>query len=71
MGFLLLFDVTNEDSFLHVRSWLEQLRTHASTETPDVVLCGNKADLATRRKVSESRARDFAKQHGWVPEENA
>ncbi|XP_055337460.1 ras-related protein Rab-27A-like [Paramacrobiotus metropolitanus] len=64
MGFLLMFDVTSEDSFLHVRSWLEQLRTHAATETPDIVLCGNQADLDSRRKVSEARAGEFAKQHG-------
>ncbi|OQV14295.1 Ras-related protein Rab-27A [Hypsibius exemplaris] len=64
MGFLLLFDVSNEDSFTHVRSWMEQLRTHAATETPDIVLCGNKADLESRRKVSEARAREFAKLHG-------
>jgi len=26
MGFLLLFDLTNEQSFLEIRNWLEQLR---------------------------------------------
>lgn len=26
MGFLLIFDLTNESSFLEVRNWLEQLR---------------------------------------------
>jgi hypothetical protein len=26
MGFLLLFDLTNEQSFLSIRSWLEQLK---------------------------------------------
>lgn len=26
MGFLLLFDLTNEQSFLEVRNWLDQLR---------------------------------------------
>ncbi|KAG7169376.1 Ras-related protein Rab-27A-like 2 [Homarus americanus] len=26
MGFLLLFDLTNEQSFLDIRSWLEQLK---------------------------------------------
>lgn len=26
MGFLLLFDLTNEQSFLNIRSWLEQLK---------------------------------------------
>jgi Ras family. len=26
MGFLLLFDLTNEQSFLEIRNWLDQLR---------------------------------------------
>jgi hypothetical protein len=26
MGFLLLFDLTNEQSFLEIRNWVEQLR---------------------------------------------
>lgn len=28
MGFLLIFDLTNELSFLEVRNWLEQLRVY-------------------------------------------
>lgn len=31
MGFLLLFDVTNEQSFLSIRSWLEQLKVFGFT----------------------------------------
>ncbi|KAL1505952.1 hypothetical protein ABEB36_005395 [Hypothenemus hampei] len=60
MGFLLLFDLTNERSFLEIRNWIEQLRVHAYCDTPDIVLCGNKADLEERRVVSEWRAREFA-----------
>ncbi|XP_064470599.1 ras-related protein Rab-27A-like isoform X2 [Ornithodoros turicata] len=64
MGFLLLFDLTNEQSFLSIRSWLEQLRTHAYCESPDVVLCGNKADIEDARAVSEERCRSEAAKHG-------
>ncbi|KAM7349917.1 RAS oncogene family member Rab27 isoform 2-T5 [Cochliomyia hominivorax] len=39
MGFLLIFDLTNEKSFLEITNWLEQLRIHAYSEDPDVVLC--------------------------------
>ncbi|CAG9864257.1 unnamed protein product [Phyllotreta striolata] len=60
MGFLLLFDLTNEQSFLEIRNWIEQLRLHAYCEVPDIVLCGNKADLEERRIISEWRAREFA-----------
>lgn len=42
MGFILVFDVTNEKSFRHVRNWAVQLKAHAYCDTPDVVLCGNK-----------------------------
>ncbi|KAH0554946.1 ras-related protein Rab-27A [Cotesia glomerata] len=64
MGFLLLFDLTNEQSFLEVRNWLEQLKTHAYCEEPDIILCGNKVDLEDRRVISEEKARELAKKHG-------
>lgn len=64
MGFILLFDLTNEQSFVNIRNWLTQLQTHAYCENPDIILCGNKADLEDQRKVSEERARDVAEKHG-------
>ncbi|XP_046385757.1 ras-related protein Rab-27A-like [Ischnura elegans] len=66
MGFLLLFDLTNEQSFLEIRNWLDQLRTHAYCDDPDVVLCGNKADLEDRRVISEERAKDIARKYGLL-----
>ncbi|RZF46712.1 hypothetical protein LSTR_LSTR002575 [Laodelphax striatellus] len=66
MGFLLLFDVTNEQSFLEVRNWLDQLRTHAYCDDPDVILCGNKADMEDRRVISESRAKEMAAKYGLI-----
>lgn len=65
MGFLLLFDLTNEQSFLNIRNWLTQLQTHAYCENPDIVLCGNKADLEDARAVSDERAREMAEKYGW------
>ncbi|XP_053986785.1 ras-related protein Rab-27A [Hylaeus anthracinus] len=66
MGFLLIFDLCNEQSFLEVRNWLEQLRTHAYCEDPDIILCGNKSDLEDKRVVSEDKARELAEKHGLV-----
>lgn len=63
MGFLLIFDLTNEQSFLSVTSWLEQLKLHAYCEDPDIILCGNKCDLAQQRVVSEYQARQLAERH--------
>jgi len=64
MGFLLVFDLCSEQSFLNTRNWLTQLETHAYCSTPDIVLCGNKADLEDKRQVSTERAKQFALEHG-------
>ena len=64
MGFLLLFDLTNEQSFLNIRNWLTQLQTHAYCENPDIVLCGNKVDLEDQRTISEERAKEMADKYG-------
>ncbi|KAK7598347.1 hypothetical protein V9T40_006582 [Parthenolecanium corni] len=61
MGFILLFDLTNEESFLDVTNWLFQLKAHAYCENPDIILCGNKADLEEKRVISEETAKEVAK----------
>jgi GTPase SAR1 family protein len=63
MGFILMFDITNERSFLEVQNWIEQLKVHACEE-PDIVLCGNKLDLDYLRVVNSNRAKYFADKHG-------
>uniref|UniRef100_A0A8C3LK51 small monomeric GTPase n=6 Tax=Neognathae TaxID=8825 RepID=A0A8C3LK51_CHRPC len=64
MGFLLLFDLTNEQSFLNVRNWISQLQMHAYCENPDIVLCGNKSDLEDQRMVKEEEAKELAEKYG-------
>jgi len=64
MGFILVFDLTKESSFLNVRSWVQQLQIHSYCEDPDIVLCGNKSDLEGRF-VSEDQARALADQLGY------
>ncbi|XP_013914185.1 PREDICTED: ras-related protein Rab-27A [Thamnophis sirtalis] len=64
MGFLLLFDLTSEQSFLNVRNWMSQLQTHAYCQSPDVVLCGNKSDLEGQRVVKEDEAKRLAGKYG-------
>jgi len=43
-----------------------QLQVHAYCENPDVVLCGNKCDLADQRAISEDEARELAEKYGYV-----
>lgn len=60
MGFLLIFDLTSQQSFVNIRNWLTQLQTHAYCDNPDIVLCGNKADLEEQKVVSDKQARELA-----------
>lgn len=64
MGFLLFFDLTNEQSFLNVRNWISQLQLHSYCENPDIVLCGNKCDLEDLRAITIERAKEFADKNG-------
>ncbi|XP_007904819.1 ras-related protein Rab-27A [Callorhinchus milii] len=64
MGFLLIFDLTSEQSFLNVRNWMSQLQMHAYCENPDIVLCGNKSDLDDQRVVKEEEAKELAEKYG-------
>lgn len=60
MGFLLMFDLTNQQSFLNVRNWMSQLQANAYCDSPDIVLVGTKADLRDKRNVQTRQARDLA-----------
>ncbi|XP_016789232.1 ras-related protein Rab-27B isoform X2 [Pan troglodytes] len=64
MGFLLMFDLTSQQSFLNVRNWMSQLQANAYCENPDIVLIGNKADLQDQREVNERQARELADKYG-------
>ncbi|XP_061586104.1 ras-related protein Rab-27B-like [Cololabis saira] len=64
MGFLLMFDLTNQQSFFNVRSWMSQLQANAYCDSPDVVLVGTKADLGDLRNVHARQARDLADRYG-------
>ncbi|UJR35735.1 hypothetical protein I4U23_028485 [Adineta vaga] len=59
-GAILVFDITDEDSFERVKSWVKELRRMLGN---DVVLCivGNKIDLEKDRHVSMQAAEEYAK----------
>uniref|UniRef100_A0A3Q3L7W2 small monomeric GTPase n=1 Tax=Mastacembelus armatus TaxID=205130 RepID=A0A3Q3L7W2_9TELE len=63
MGFLLMFDLTNQQSFLNVRNWMSQLQANAYCDSPDIVLVGTKADLRDIRDVHARHARDLAERY--------
>lgn len=65
-GCLIVYDITNRESFDHVRDWLEEARY--ATEDQDIVyfLVGHKVDLDYLREVSTSEGEAFAYANGMI-----
>ncbi|KAJ2961319.1 hypothetical protein NQZ79_g3438 [Umbelopsis isabellina] len=67
-GALLVYDISNRDTFVGLTSWLSDVRTLASPELV-VLLVGNKTDRAEDREVSYLEASRFAQEHAIIPTE--
>ncbi len=57
---LVVYDVTNKDSFDNVKAWIEDCKSQ-SPKTILMVLVGNKIDLDSERAVSTEEGEEFAK----------
>lgn len=58
-GALLVFDITDYNSFLSVKNWIKEL--HTNVKDPLVlILVGNKMDLESNRQVQTSEAMQYA-----------
>ena len=62
IGFLVVFDVTDEASFLHVRNWISEIQSNTDVENVTMILIGNKCDLTKERCVDKLQALEFARQ---------
>ena len=62
IGAVLVFDVTNRESFVNVAKWLEDLSSGASKNI-QIILVGNKSDLADSRAISPEEANELASAH--------
>ncbi|XP_069780550.1 ras-related protein Rab-3C isoform X2 [Narcine bancroftii] len=64
MGFILMYDITNEESFNAVQDWSTQIKTY-SWDNAQVILVGNKCDMEDERIVSMERGKQLADQLGF------
>jgi len=58
-GIILMYDITNRDSFDTISTWLNDIKDHKGLDFP-VILVGNKCDLETERKVSKEEGESLA-----------
>jgi len=64
-GALLVYDITDRDSFTKVRHWVKELRKIVGTGI-QLVIAGNKQDLAKNRQVDETEAVEYARSVGAI-----
>jgi len=64
MGFLLMYDVANQESFAAVQDWATQIKTY-SWDNAQVILVGNKCDLEDERVVPTEDGRRLADDLGF------
>uniref|UniRef100_A0AAA9S8Z1 small monomeric GTPase n=1 Tax=Bos taurus TaxID=9913 RepID=A0AAA9S8Z1_BOVIN len=64
MGFILMYDITNEESFNAVQDWSTQIKTY-SWDNAQVILVGNKCDMEDERVISTERGQHLGEQLGF------
>ena len=62
-GILLLYDVTNRDSFKNLESWLIEIEKNAKEKVLKILI-GNKCDLGEDREITIEEGKAFALRNG-------
>ena len=62
-GILLLYDITDKDSFKNLNNWLIEIERNASKNVLRILI-GNKCDLEDKREISFNQGKEFADTYG-------
>ena len=62
-GILLIYDITDKDSFKNLSNWLIEIEKNASKNVLKVLI-GNKCDLEDKRAISFNQGKEFADTYG-------
>ena len=63
VGALIVYDITDVDSFQKMSAWVKELRNQLGTKLP-IVVVANKADLESNRQVALVDGENYAKSLG-------
>ena len=62
-GILLIYDITNRDSFKNLENWLIEIEKNASQNVLKILI-GNKNDLVNDREIQAEEGQAFANRNG-------
>ena len=60
----MVYDITDEQSFLNCRNWIRNVEQHKDTNTAKMVLIGNKCDLTSDRVLTTVQGERLAEEYG-------
>ena len=58
-GAILVYDITDCDSFTKVKTWVKELRKMLGPENISLAIVGNKIDLEKQRHVNAQEAQEY------------
>ena len=64
-GFLVVYDITDRESFKSLNYWLTLIKQHSNKNNLNLLI-GNKCDLESKREVSFQEGKEFAEQNGMT-----
>jgi len=62
-GIIIVYDVTNKQSFENVEMWLSEVNKYGSGDV-NKLLVGNKSDLTSKREVETEKGKELAESNG-------
>lgn len=62
-GAILVYDISNRESFNNVETWLKEIKNHLDPEQMIIMLVANKKDLEKLREVQTNEGNDLAEKH--------
>ena len=65
---LLVYDISNKDSFNHLSDWLKDL-TNVNIDEVIFAIVGNKVDLSAKRAITQEEGKKFADEHNFIFQE--
>ncbi|KAJ5070770.1 ras-related protein rabd2a-like [Anaeramoeba ignava] len=63
-GIILIYDVTNQNSFDNLKTWIKEIQEKASDDV-NVMLIGTKSDLVSQRVIDTETGKKLAEQLGY------
>ena len=64
-GIILVFDITNKDTFNIIKYWLISIKEIYPEENIEIIIIANKIDLENKREISNNSIKEFGEKNKY------